>query len=105
MMVKRAVVVLSGGLDSATCLGLAHDQGYELFALTFNYGQRHRREVELAQQVARYYHVSEHRIVDLDFLKEIGGSALTEANIDILDRKEEIPVTYVPARNLIFLSL
>lgn len=101
------MVVLSGGLDSTTCLGLAHHQGYELYALTFHYGQRHRREVEQAKQIARYYQVKEHRLVQLDFLKEIGSSALTDDRIKVPPGGAEkgIPSTYVPARNLIFLSL
>jgi 7-cyano-7-deazaguanine synthase len=106
-MSKKAVVVFSGGLDSTTCLGLAHQQGYELYALTFHYGQRHNREVEQAKQIAKYYHVKEHRIVLLDFLKEIGGSALTDQRLEVPDQgvTEGIPITYVPARNLIFLSV
>lgn len=104
---KKAVVILSGGLDSATCMGIARDDGYELYPLTFDYGQKHRREVEHAKQIAEHYQVARHRVVSLDFLHEIGGSALTDSAIDIPDYAgdEEIPSTYVPARNLIFLSL
>jgi 7-cyano-7-deazaguanine synthase len=104
---KKAVIVLSGGLDSTTCMGIAENEGYELFPITFHYGQRHDREVEQAKEVAAFYRVAEHRLVNLNFLQEIGGSALTDPNIDVPTGEEEqgIPVTYVPARNLIFLSL
>ncbi|MDM5339433.1 7-cyano-7-deazaguanine synthase QueC [Fictibacillus enclensis] len=105
---KKAVIVLSGGLDSTTCMGIAKHEGYELYPLTFNYGQRHSREVNQAKKVAEYFEVKEHRIVDIAFLNQIGGSALTDASIDVpteKDDKEEIPSTYVPARNMIFLSL
>jgi 7-cyano-7-deazaguanine synthase len=106
-MMKKAVIVLSGGLDSTTCMGMAKEAGYELYPLTFHYGQRHQREVEQAKQVASYYRVPSHRIVALDFLKAIGGSALTDEQIEVPkeDGGDGIPVTYVPARNLIFLSL
>ncbi|WP_027415095.1 7-cyano-7-deazaguanine synthase QueC [Aneurinibacillus terranovensis] len=108
-MSKKAVVVLSGGLDSTTCMGIAREAGYELYSLTFNYGQRHNREVEQAKKIAAYYQVPDHRIVNLGFLKEIGGSALTDESIavptDEIPKTDEIPATYVPARNLIFLSL
>ncbi|SMO72367.1 7-cyano-7-deazaguanine synthase QueC [Melghirimyces algeriensis] len=107
-MKQRAVIVLSGGLDSTTCMGIAQEAGYELYPLTFHYGQRHSREVEQARRVADYYKVSEHRIVDVAFLQQIGGSALTDQTKDVPTTPEaegSIPVTYVPARNLIFLSL
>jgi 7-cyano-7-deazaguanine synthase len=106
--VKRAVVLLSGGLDSATTLAIAKAQGYELFALSFRYGQRHQIEVISAQRIAKSLRVKEHRIIEID-LRMIGGSALTDA-IDVpKDRSENeisggIPITYVPARNTIFLS-
>ncbi|GAA0374198.1 7-cyano-7-deazaguanine synthase QueC [Bacillus horti] len=104
---EKAVIVLSGGLDSTTCMGIAKEQGYELYPITFHYGQRHNREVEQAKKVAEYYKVKDHRIVNLSFLKEIGGSALTDEELDVPTEGEEggIPITYVPARNLIFLSL
>ncbi|EIT85499.1 exsB protein [Fictibacillus macauensis ZFHKF-1] len=105
---KKAVIVLSGGLDSTTCMGIAAEQGYALYPLTFHYGQKHNREVEQAKKVAAHYQVSEHRIVDIAFLNQIGGSALTDSSIAVpseQDDKEEIPATYVPARNMIFLSL
>jgi 7-cyano-7-deazaguanine synthase len=103
----RAVVLLSGGLDSYTAAALARKDGLELFALTVNYGQRHAREIDAARRVAADLGVARHVILDVD-LSAFGGSALT-ADIDVprnqpLDRAE-IPNTYVPARNTIFLSL
>ncbi|MBU8905241.1 7-cyano-7-deazaguanine synthase QueC [Desertibacillus haloalkaliphilus] len=104
---KKAVIVLSGGLDSTTCMGIAKEKGYELYPVTFQYGQRHDREVEQAKKVADYYNVNEHRLVDISFLNQIGGSALTDSSIDVPTEaaEGEIPSTYVPARNMIFLSL
>lgn len=106
-MVKKAVVVLSGGLDSTTCMGIANQEGFELYPLTFSYGQRHSREVVQAKKVAAYYRVKDHRIVNIDFFKQIGGSALTDTSIGVPQDGDgsDIPVTYVPARNMIFLSL
>jgi 7-cyano-7-deazaguanine synthase len=105
-MSKKAVIVLSGGLDSTTCMGIAKEEGYELYPITFHYGQRHNREVEQAIEVGKYYEVKDHRIVDLTFLKDIGGSALTDDELEVPTEAEEgIPVTYVPARNMIFLAL
>jgi 7-cyano-7-deazaguanine synthase len=100
----KAVVLLSGGLDSATTLAMAKDMGYDCFALSFNYGQRHAAELWAATRVARSMNVAEHKIIHLD-LTQIGGSALTDKNIDVPETPSEgIPVTYVPARNTIFLS-
>lgn len=106
-MSEKAVVILSGGLDSTTCMGIAADKGYELYALTFDYGQRHRHEVEHAKRVAQHYGVKQHRIVQLDFLRQIGGSALTDPELEVPTDgvTNDIPITYVPGRNLIFLSL
>jgi 7-cyano-7-deazaguanine synthase len=105
-MRKKAVIVLSGGLDSTTCMGIAKNEGYDLYPITFHYGQRHNREVEQAVEVGKYYNVPDHRIVDLAFLKDIGGSALTDESVQVPTEAEEgIPVTYVPARNMIFLAL
>jgi 7-cyano-7-deazaguanine synthase len=104
----KAVVLLSGGLDSTTTLAIATAQGFEPYPLTFRYGQRHTAEIEAARRIARRSGVTQHVIVDID-LRQFGGSALT-ADIDIpKDRSLEdmgdgIPVTYVPARNTIFLS-
>ena len=104
----RAVVLLSGGLDSYTTAAVAHRDGFELFALSFRYGQRHIVELEAATRVARALGVARHLVVDLD-LSAIGGSALTAPDIEVpRDRPldaTDIPVTYVPARNTIFLSV
>jgi len=100
----KAVILLSGGLDSATALAMAKDQGYECYALSFNYGQRHAAELNAAAKVVDAFNVIEHKTIDLD-LTQIGGSALTDNNIDVPESATEgIPVTYVPARNTIFLS-
>ncbi|PSQ91699.1 MAG: 7-cyano-7-deazaguanine synthase, partial [Proteobacteria bacterium SW_6_67_9] len=100
----RAVVLVSGGLDSATTLAIAGAEGYRCFALSFRYGQRHAVELEAAQAIARQRGVAEHRIIDID-LAAFGGSALTDAAIDVPETPSEgIPVTYVPARNTVFLA-
>ncbi len=102
---KRAVVLLSGGLDSATVLAMAREQGYICFALSFDYGQRHRAELQAAARVANALAAREHRIVNID-LTGWGGSAQTDNNIHVPTALAAgIPVTYVPARNTIFLSL
>ena len=105
---KPAVVLLSGGLDSSTCLALAKSQGYNCHALSFDYGQRQRQELAAAQSVAQTIGVASHRILSLD-MRAIGGSALTSDMAVPKHRSAEeigqgIPVTYVPARNTIFLS-
>jgi 7-cyano-7-deazaguanine synthase len=100
----KAVVLLSGGLDSATTLALAKEQGDTCYALSFNYGQRHSAELNAAKNVAQSMNVTEHKIINLD-LTQIGGSALTDKNIAVPQAPSEgIPITYVPARNTIFLS-
>lgn len=105
---KRAVVLLSGGLDSTTTLAIAQREGYETYALTFRYGQRHELEIEAARRISAQFNVLRHVIAQID-LREFGGSALT-SELDVpkgraLERMpDEIPVTYVPARNTIFLS-
>jgi len=100
----KAVVLLSGGLDSATTLALAKEQGFTCYALSFNYGQRHAAELIAAKNVAQSMKVTEHKIINLD-LTQIGGSALTDKNIAVPQAPSEgIPITYVPARNTIFLS-
>lgn len=105
MSSKRAVVLVSGGLDSATTLALAREQGFECYALSFDYGQRHRCELAAADAVADSLGAVEHRTFNLD-LRQFGGSALTDDAIDVPDSGGEgIPVTYVPARNTVFLSL
>jgi len=102
---KKAVILLSGGLDSATTLALAKEQGYTCYALSLDYGQRHNAELVAAQRIAAATGVAEHKIIPLS-LDAIGGSALTDINIEIPDQPTNgIPVTYVPARNTIFLSL
>ena len=102
---KKAVVLLSGGLDSATVLAMAREQGYEAYALTFDYGQRHRSELQAATRVAGALGAREHRVIKLD-LTGWGGSALTDQRIAVPTALAAgIPVTYVPARNTIFLSL
>ena len=101
----KAVVLLSGGLDSATVLAIARDQGYRCYALSLDYGQRHRAELAAARRVAESLRVVEHKVIPLD-LTSIGGSALTDSAIDVPDKPGDgIPVTYVPARNTIFLAL
>ncbi|UCF00099.1 MAG: 7-cyano-7-deazaguanine synthase QueC [Planctomycetota bacterium] len=106
---KKAVVLLSGGLDSATVLAIARSEGFQLFALTFRYGQRHRLEIEAAKKIAKSLDAIEHWIIDID-LARFGGSALTDSTIEVpkdrtdLGSPDLIPPTYVPARNTIFLS-
>ena len=105
---KRAVILLSGGLDSTTCLAIARDQGFDLFALTVNYAQRHVFELQSAKNVALSLDIEKHSVLDID-LAQFGGSALTD-DIEVpKDRVEseiaEIPATYVPARNTILLSV
>ena len=101
---KPCVVLLSGGLDSATTLAIARDQGYDCYALSFNYGQRHITELNAAKRIAEFCGTKEHKILDID-LTQIGGSALTDKNIAVpQETSEGIPITYVPARNTIFLS-
>lgn len=105
---KKAVVILSGGLDSTTCMGIAREAGYDLYPLSFDYGQRHRGELENARKVAEYYGVADrHKVVTLPFLREFGGSALTDDKLEVPTdtNPDEIPVTYVPGRNLLFLSI
>lgn len=105
MISRRAVVLLSGGLDSTTCLAIAKQNGYECYALNFDYGQRHRAELAAAQQVARQLGATEYRVIKID-LAGIGGSALTDPSIAVPTQQGNgIPVTYVPARNTVFLAL
>ena len=105
---RKAVVLLSGGVDSTTTLAIARNQGYEAYALTFRYGQRHTCEIDAARETARYIGVARHVILDID-LRSFGGSALTD-DIEVpkgrglADIAGDIPITYVPARNTIFLS-
>jgi len=103
---KKAILLLSGGLDSATTLAIMKSRGYEVYAISFSYGQRHSIELEVAKNVAKDLSVKEHKIIDIN-MRSFGGSALTD-DIDVpKDRDmedEQIPITYVPARNTIFLS-
>ncbi len=106
---KKAIILLSGGLDSATVIAIAASQGYLCYALSFRYGQRHERELISAENIAKTNNAAQHRIIDID-LAQLGGSALTDKNIEVpkqgddLENKNKIPITYVPARNTIFLS-
>jgi 7-cyano-7-deazaguanine synthase len=106
---KKAIALLSGGLDSATTLAVAKNQGFDCYALTFRYGQRHSIEIKSAKRIADAIGVIEHRILDID-LAAFAGSALTDKGLDvpkdrpIIADRTDIPVTYVPARNTIFLS-
>lgn len=103
---KKAVILLSGGLDSATALQLAKSEGYEIYAISFDYGQKHDKELRCAKQVADKAGVKEHVVVKTN-MDAWGGSALTDNNIDVpsgKNKSEDIPVTYVPARNMIFLA-
>ncbi len=103
-MRKSAVVLLSGGLDSATCLAIAGQRGYRCHALSFDYGQRSTAEIEAARHQAQEQDVAEHRLLKLP-LGQFGGSALTDSNIEVPESPGDgIPVTYVPARNTIFLA-
>lgn len=105
-MTKRAIILLSGGLDSATCLAMAKDQGYLCYAMSFDYGQRHDSELAAARRVAESSKVEDHKTIRID-LGNIGGSALTDKSIAVPTEEiaEGIPVTYVPARNTVFLAL
>ncbi|MBF8779714.1 7-cyano-7-deazaguanine synthase QueC [Pseudomonas fulva] len=105
MTEKRAVILLSGGLDSATVVAMAKAEGYQCYTMSFDYGQRHRAELDAAARVARDLGAVEHKVIGLD-LNGIGGSALTDSSMDVPEIPGEgIPVTYVPARNTVFLSL
>ncbi|AJE16048.1 7-cyano-7-deazaguanine synthase [Stutzerimonas balearica] len=102
---KKAVVLLSGGLDSATVVAIARSQGFACYTMSFDYGQRHRAELQAAERVARQLGVAEHKVVGIN-LNGIGGSALTDTSIDVPEQPGEgVPVTYVPARNTVFLAL
>jgi len=103
-MTRKAVILLSGGLDSSTALAIAKSQGFECYAISFNYSQRNKIELESAKRVAESQKIKDHKILDVD-LTQIGGSALTDHRIEMPRGKTDgIPITYVPARNTIFLS-
>lgn len=107
MQNKKAVILVSGGLDSATVMAMARNQGYECYALSYDYGQRHRCELQAARRVAEVHGAASHRIVNLD-MGWMGGSSLTDKSIPVPDASaadDSIPSTYVPARNTVFLSI
>ncbi len=102
---KKAVVLVSGGLDSTTALAIAHSEGFDCYSISFDYGQRMRAELVAAERASRAHGSLEHKVIKLD-LGAIGGSALTDMRIDVPEEASEgVPVTYVPARNTIFLSI
>ena len=104
-MKSKAVILLSGGLDSVTTLAIAQSQGYECHALSFDYGQRHRAELDAVERLLKQFDNVTHKVIHLD-LDQVGGSALTDMDIDVPTLPSSgIPITYVPARNTIFLSL
>jgi len=108
-MNKKAIILLSGGLDSTTCLAIAQAQGYDCYALSFSYGQKHSSELHAAKLIAKNSIVKLHKIIDLD-LGSFGGSALTDDSIEVPEAETDsetsgIPVTYVPARNTVFFSV
>lgn len=101
---KKAVILMSGGLDSTTCLAIATQEGYQCHAVSFDYGQKHRAELIAAKALGKRFGVASHQMVDID-LAQIGGSALTDLSIQVPEEESKgIPVTYVPARNTIFMS-
>jgi 7-cyano-7-deazaguanine synthase len=102
---KRAVILLSGGLDSVTALAVAKSQGFDCYTLSFNYGQRHDSELVVSAKLSKLYGAIEHKVINID-LRSIGGSALTDDNFAVPEQEQQgIPITYVPARNTIFLSI
>jgi len=104
---KKAVILLSGGLDSTTCLAYAMSEGYACYALSFDYGQKHHAELFAAKKIAQKFNVEKHEIINLTSIGRLGGSALTDESIHVPAHTESasIPVTYVPARNTIMLSI
>ena len=101
---KKAVVLISGGLDSATCLAIARDQGYSCYGMSFDYGQRHRSELVFAEKAATNAGLEDYKVITID-MRGVGGSALTDSSIAVPEKETDgIPVTYVPARNTVFLS-
>ncbi len=110
MAYKKAVCLISGGLDSTVAAAYAKSRGYEIYALTIIYGQKHEKEIESAKKIAKHLGAKEHKIIEVP-LNKIGGSALTDKDIEIPERRgpeeigEEIPPTYVPGRNIIFISI
>lgn len=104
-MTKKAVILLSGGLDSATCVAIAKSEGYECYAISFDYGQRCLAELEAARAICQAFDVKQHKIFKMD-IGQFGGSALTDHDIAVpKEESDDIPITYVPARNTVFLSI
>ena len=107
-MKRKAVILLSGGLDSTTCAAIARKKQFELYGLTINYGQKHIFEIESAKFVADYFNMKKHIVIDID-LASFGGSSLTSKNLEVPKNRmisnNDIPTTYVPARNTVFLSI
>ena len=102
---KRAVILLSGGLDSVTALAMAKSQGFDCYTLSFDYGQRHDSELVASAKLSKLYGAIEHKVINID-LRSIGGSALTDDNFSVPEQEQQgIPITYVPARNTVFLSI
>ena len=102
---KRAVILLSGGLDSVTALAIAKEQGFECYTLSFNYGQRHKSELLASASLSKKLDAKDHKVINID-LAAIGGSALTDSELVVPEQLQEgIPITYVPARNTVFLSI
>ena len=102
---KRAVILLSGGLDSVTALAMAKSQGFDCHTLSFNYGQRHDSELAASAKLSKLHGAIEHKVINID-LRSIGGSALTDDNFAVPEQEQQgIPITYVPARNTVFLSI
>jgi len=105
IMNRKAIILLSGGLDSSTCLAIAQSKGYDCYALSFSYGQKHSSELEAAKRIAESSNVVAHKIINLD-LGSFGGSALTDDSLEVpVNETAGIPITYVPARNTVFLSV
>jgi 7-cyano-7-deazaguanine synthase len=109
-MIDKAIILLSGGIDSTTAMAIAKSKGKEIYSLSFRYGQRHAIELEASKKIAQSFGVKEHKIIDID-LRQFGASALTDEidvpkheSVEEIEKQKEIPITYVPARNTIFLS-
>jgi 7-cyano-7-deazaguanine synthase len=109
-MTDKAIILLSGGIDSTTAMAIAKSKGKEIYSLSFRYGQRHAIELEASKKIAQSFGVKEHKIIDID-LRQFGASALTDEidvpkheSVEEIEKQKEIPITYVPARNTIFLS-
>ena len=106
-LTQKAVILISGGLDSTTCLAIGKSQGYECHTLSFDYGQKHQAELDAAERISHYLGAYQHKVVKLNLNELLTGSALTDKNVAVPAYKhsKDIPVTYVPARNTIFLSI